>query len=86
MINKLVDLREEWENLSPKIDKVGSFVNSEEFNDLTSKDKAVKFSKGSVINGVTIDEMNNAEKEALIAKYENRGTKVIIEGYNDNDE
>ena len=46
----------------------------------------MKFYKGSIINGVTIDEMSNAEKEALIAKYENRGTKVIIEGYNDNDE
>jgi hypothetical protein len=46
----------------------------------------MRFSKGSIINGVTIDEMSNAEKEALIAKYENRGTKVIIEGYNDNDE
>ena len=46
----------------------------------------MKFSKGSVINGVKVDEMNNAEKEALIAKYENRGIKVIIEGWNDNDE
>ena len=41
MINKLVDLREEWENLSPKIDKIGSFVNSEEFNDLPPKDKVI---------------------------------------------
>lgn len=41
MINKLVNLREEWENLSPKIDKIGSIVNSEEFNNLTPKDKAV---------------------------------------------
>ena len=41
MINKLVNLREEWENLSPKIDKIGSFVNSEEFNDLPPKDKAI---------------------------------------------
>lgn len=46
----------------------------------------MKFSKGSIVNGVNIDEMSNAEKEALIAKYENRGTKVIIEGWNDNDE
>ena len=41
MINKLVDLRKEWENLSPKIDKIGSLVNSEEFNDLPPKDKAI---------------------------------------------
>ena len=46
----------------------------------------LKFSKGSIINGAPVEELNNAEKEALIAKYENRGTKVIIEGYNDNDE
>lgn len=46
----------------------------------------MKFSKGSVINGVPLEEMNNAEKGALIAKYEHRGTKVIIEGYNDNDD
>lgn len=46
----------------------------------------LKFSKGSVINGAPVEELNSAEKEALIAKYENRGTKVIIEGYNDNDE
>lgn len=41
MINKLVNLREEWENLSPKIDKIGSLVNSEEFNNLPPKDKAI---------------------------------------------
>ena len=41
MINKLVNLREEWENLSPKIDKIGSLVNSEEFNNLSPKDKAI---------------------------------------------
>ena len=41
MINKLVNLREEWEILSPKIDKIGSFVNSEEFNDLPPKDKTI---------------------------------------------
>jgi hypothetical protein len=41
MINKLVNLREEWEILSPKIDKLGSFVNGEEFNDLPPKDKAI---------------------------------------------
>ena len=41
MINKLVNLKEEWENLSQKIDKIGSFVNSEEFNNLPPKDKAV---------------------------------------------
>lgn len=46
----------------------------------------LKLSKGSVINGVNIEQMSNAEKEALIAKYENRGTKVIIEGWNDNDD
>lgn len=46
----------------------------------------LKFSKGSVINGMPLEELNNAEKEALIAKYENRGTKVVIEGWNDNDE
>ena len=44
------------------------------------------FSKGSIINGVPVEQMNNAEKGALIAKYEHRGTKVIIEGYNDNDQ
>ena len=41
MINKLVNLIEEWENLSPKIDKIGSLVNSEEFNNLPPKDKAI---------------------------------------------
>lgn len=41
MINKLVNLREEWENLSPKIDKIGSLVNSEEFNNLPPNDKAI---------------------------------------------
>ena len=46
----------------------------------------MKFSKGSIINGVPLEEMNNAEKGALIAKYEHRGTKLIIEGYNDKDE
>lgn len=46
----------------------------------------MKFYKGSIVNGQTIEQMSNAEKEALIAKYENRGTKVIIEGYNDSDE
>ena len=28
-------------SLSPKIDKIGSLVNSEEFNDLPPKDKAI---------------------------------------------
>lgn len=46
----------------------------------------MRFSSGSIINGMPVEQMSNAEKEALIAKYENRGTKVIIEGYNDNDE
>lgn len=46
----------------------------------------MRFSKGSIINGMPLEEMNNAEKGALIAKYENRGIKVIIEGYNDNDD
>ena len=46
----------------------------------------MKFSKGSIINGVPVEQMTNAEKGALIAKYEHRGTKVIIEGYNDNDQ
>lgn len=46
----------------------------------------MRFSKDSIINGVRVDELSNAEKEAIIAKYENRGTKVIIEGWNDNDE
>lgn len=46
----------------------------------------MRFSKGSIINGTPIEQMSNAEKEALIAKYENRGTKVIIEGWNDNDD
>ena len=41
MINKLVNLREEGEAMTPKIDKIGSLVNSEEFNNLTPKDKAV---------------------------------------------
>lgn len=43
------------------------------------------FSKGSIINGVPVEEMTNAEKGAFIASQENKGRKVIIEGYNDND-
>lgn len=46
----------------------------------------MKFYKGSIINGVPIEEMTNAEKGAFIASQENKGRKVIIEGYNDNDE
>ena len=45
----------------------------------------MKFSKGSIINGVKVEEMTNAEKGAFIASQENKGRKVIIEGYNDND-
>ena len=41
MINEIVDLREEWEALSPKIDKIATFLNSEEFNSLSPKDKAI---------------------------------------------
>ena len=41
MINKFVNLREEWEALSPKIEKIALIVNSEEFNDLPPKDKAI---------------------------------------------
>lgn len=41
MINKFVNLREEWEALSPKIEKIASIVNSEEYNDLSPKDKAI---------------------------------------------
>lgn len=44
------------------------------------------FSKGSIINGVPVEEMTNAEKGAFIASQENKGRKVIIEGYNDNDD
>ena len=44
------------------------------------------FSKGSIINGVKVEDMTNAEKGAFIASQENKGSKVIIEGYNDNDD
>lgn len=46
----------------------------------------MRFSSGSIINGVRVDELSNAEKEAFIASQENKGRKVIIEGWNDNDE
>ena len=46
----------------------------------------MRFSKGSIINGVPVEQMNNAEKGAFIASQENKGRKVIIEGYNDNDD
>ena len=46
----------------------------------------MRFSKGSIINGVRVDELSNAEKEAFIASQENKGRKVIIEGWNDNDD
>lgn len=41
MINKFVNLREEWEALSPKIEKIALIVNSEELNNLSPKDKAI---------------------------------------------
>ena len=43
------------------------------------------FRAGSIINGVPVEQMTNAEKGAFIASQENKGCKVIIEGYNDND-
>ena len=46
----------------------------------------MRFCKGSIINGVPVEQMNNAEKGAFIASQENKGRKVIIEGYNDNDD
>lgn len=46
----------------------------------------MRFSNGSFINGVRVDELSNAEKEAFIASQENKGRKVIIEGWNDNDD
>lgn len=46
----------------------------------------MRFSKGSIINGTPVEQMNNAEKGAFIASQENKGRKVIIEGYNDNDD
>ena len=46
----------------------------------------MRFSKGSIINVVPVEQMNNAEKGAFIASQENKGRKVIIEGYNDNDD
>ena len=46
----------------------------------------MRFSKDSIINGMRVADMNNAEKGAFIASQENKGRKVIIEGYNDNDD
>lgn len=46
----------------------------------------MRFSKGSIINGMPVEQMSNAEKEAFIASQENKGRKVVIEGYNDNDD
>ena len=55
----------------------------------TSKNMIIgtmRFSKGSIINGMRVEDMTNAEKGAFIASQENKGRKVIIEGYNDNDD
>ena len=41
MIEKLINLEEEWNALLPKIDKLGSFVNSEDFESLSPRDKAM---------------------------------------------
>lgn len=41
MIEKLINLEEEWKTLLPKIDKLGSFVNSSDFESLSPKDKAM---------------------------------------------
>lgn len=41
MIEKLINLEEEWNALLPKIDKLGSFVNSADFESLSPKDKAM---------------------------------------------
>mgnify|MGYP006923330353 CR=1 FL=1 len=41
MIEKLINLEEEWKALLPKIDKVGTFVNSADFESLSPKDKAM---------------------------------------------
>lgn len=46
----------------------------------------MRLSKDSIINGMRVSDMNNAEKGAFIASQENKGRKVIIEGYNDNDD
>lgn len=46
----------------------------------------MRLSKGSIINGMRVEDMTNAEKGAFIASQENKGRKVIIEGYNDNDD
>ena len=46
----------------------------------------MRLSKDSIINGMRVADMNNAEKGAFIASQENKGRKVIIEGYNDNDD
>lgn len=46
----------------------------------------MRFSKGSIINGMPVEQMSNVEKEAFIASQENKGRKVVIEGYNDNDD
>lgn len=46
----------------------------------------MRLSKDSIINGMRVEDMNNAEKGAFIASQENKGRKVIIEGYNDNDD
>ncbi len=41
MIEKLINLKEEWNALLQKIDKLGSFVNSVDFESLSPKDKAM---------------------------------------------
>jgi hypothetical protein len=41
MIEKLINLKEEWNALLPKIDKLGTFVNSADFESLSPKDKAM---------------------------------------------
>ena len=46
----------------------------------------MRFSKGSIINGMRVEDMTNAEKDAFIASQENKERKVIIEGYSDNDD
>ena len=38
----------------------------------------IKFSKGSIINGMRVEDMTNAEKGAFIASQENKGRKVLL--------
>lgn len=41
------------------------------------------FKKGSMINGKLVDQMTDEEKASLLERYQAKGCKVIIEGFND---